>query len=409
MDSSFKRNFEKILLNTLAFFFCLTLVSYYLAANGKINNFPNYLSFLFLLIYLLLNFRELREDISRNLTQPLLMVVFFLFYLCMSILWSPDASLAKFFLYIGYSVLLLSFILSYLICQQKLVLFRIWILPLLILCATVSACYSIYFYYGIEDYQPLDEDRLYALGRLRNPVVGALSYGIAAVISGFYLLFARDITEKAIWGLCLLILMVAIWLTGTRGVWIGLLAVVSIHILTRAEWNYSKKLSALAAMIAVSISVIGIMYVAGGENFIGHRSLSFRPEIWMASLEKLWNYNILWGLGINANSELAHGQLTFQHSHSIYIATLFYGGVAGLMILVGLIWRILKTAFNADQSPESLQKEIALGAFIFGATAFALDGDRLLEKIDFHWIAFWLPVAMIMALGNKFPKNSQSF
>lgn len=401
-----KNKINTVLIYSLAFFFCLTLISYYLATNGKINNFPNYFSLIFLAVYGIFNSNRTILTTKPNLSSPLAITVLFLLYISLTTLWSPDVSLSIFLLYIGYSILLLSFMLSYLICHEHLPLFKVWILPLIVLSTTVSACYSIYFFYGIEDYHPLDEDRLYALGRLRNPVVGAFSYGITAVIAGNYVRSQTSLTDKFFWALCLLIIIIAISLTGTRGVWVGLAAVVVAYIAILPKLNLGRKLMMAGSFLLLAGTVLAVIYLLGGETFISHRSLSFRPEIWLASVQKVYAYNLWFGLGINANSELTHGHLTFQHSHSIYFATLFYGGILGFLLLAGLIVTALKHLYRVANSPE---KDLALGAFIFAITAFAIDGDRLLEKIDFHWIAFWLPLTLVITLGKRSSKESESF
>ncbi|MDH5738392.1 MAG: O-antigen ligase family protein [Gammaproteobacteria bacterium] len=401
-DQPYSPKIERFLIPVLACLFGLTLVSYYLAANGKINNFPNYLNFLALLAFAILIPRRFFLVLKTNWSPVWGWLIGFLVYLTLSGLWSENGGMPVSSLYLGYSLLLLTFIISFVLCYQQLPLFKSWCLPVLILAASVSATYSIYFYYGLADYHPLDEDRLYALGRLKNPVIGAFSYATALVFALFYFAHGKELLERLLWGGCLLILTWALWLSGTRAVWVGIGSLLLASAIFVPAWT--RKTATIIAVLLLPVLTTAIVYfqAATGDTLLGPRQLSFRPEIWAASLSKVWQTNPILGLGINSNSELPYGRYVFQHSHSIYFSTLFYGGLTALVLLAGLLVSCLRLAFR---QPDSQEKQMSLGTFVFSIFAFAVDGDRLLEKIDFHWIAFWLPVALIIAISHQQPSG----
>jgi hypothetical protein len=50
----------------------------------------------------------------------------------------------------------------------------------------------------------------------------------------------------------------------------------------------------------------------------------------------------------------------------------------------------------------------AISALSFGLTCLLIDGDKLLTKINFIWLLFWLPVAIafIQLKGEKKEPNT---
>jgi hypothetical protein len=44
---------------------------------------------------------------------------------------------------------------------------------------------------------------------------------------------------------------------------------------------------------------------------------------------------------------------------------------------------------------------LALSTLLYASITLMIDGNRLLEKIDFHWLVFWLPVALCLVATGK--------
>jgi O-antigen ligase len=406
---------SKSILNYLSsFFLLLTFITYFLAESGKVNNFPTYLLGLCVL-YAVITDREVRQLFihSSVLQWSFLILTYFAF----SSFWSNQVEwvgLAKAFSNVP---LLLGFMLGILICDRAFAGFTTLLIRILVLSATVSALYSIYLYMEVG-YQPSHEDRMYAMGRLGSPVMSALSYGIVVVFAIHMFLGSNDKVKQTGWLGCALILMYAIFLTGTVGVWIGvLLSLTTTHALHR-KLNLNQIILRLAMTL-----VLGILFVVGIYFLVPDlyaalfpRSFSFRPEIWSGAISRTLDHNAMFGFGHLDTGNMVMGNLEFHHAHSIYLSSFYYGGFIGLFLLLCLIvtafLMALNSAFGGTASNNSGPVQngmpnddgvgdrtlnlthLSLSTLVYGCLVFALDGDRLLEKVDLVWLVFWLPISL---------------
>jgi len=299
--------------------------------------------------------------------------------------------------YFGYAFLLVSFVLGIAVISSQYAEFLKWLLVVTVLSATISCGYSIFLYFYLPDYQPLVEERLYALGRLRNPVIAALSYGIAATIcANLALLHTRWM--RFLWSICFLLLLAGILFTETRSVWVGLIVSIPASVILQKGISPKSKAVMVGSFFAIAVITIVSTWLAGYWDEVLHRSMSFRPEIWMKTLQDTYQANLIFGNGIASNSELIIGELTFQHAHSIYFSTFFYGGLVGVLLLLVLIGACFNELVKLSVAPIVV---LALSTFLFAISSLFIDGDRLLEKIDFHWLVFWLPVALCLVATSK--------
>ena len=366
----------------------LTVSWYYLAANGKINNFPTYMAALAMIPLLALAPASL-ACIRKRLLYGVLVLIF---YLSLTAIWSPNASVVTIGKSFANACLLLTFVLGIVIVSLERPSFLKWFLVILVLSATVSCAYSIYLHFALPDYHPLVEARLYALGRLSNPVVGALSYAMAAVIC-VNLVFAQTGWIRWIWFICLSVLFYGTLLTETRSAGIGLILAVPACILLQPGLTRRDRTLALTAFMAVILLTLAITWAGGYWQEILHRATSFRPEIWQRVLADTLNQHPVFGAGITANSKLEIDGILFQHAHSIYFATFFYGGVMGLGLLVGLIGMCLQQLWRRPVTDLSI---LAASSLLFACSALFFDGDRLLTKVSYLWMVFWLPVSFCL-------------
>ena len=371
----------------------LTIVTYYLGTNGKINNFPTYLAAIAFLPFIII-----RPDSLASFSRPVvLLITVFVLYLVASAAWSDNAGPLLLAKYSGYAFLLLSFVLGIGVISSQYPDFLRWLLLVLVLSATISCGYSIFLYFYLPDYQPLIEDRLYALGRLRNPVIAALSYGIAVTVCA-NLLLLHSHWMRFLWSLCLAILLLGILLTETRSVWLGLMVSIPASVLLQKNIPLKTRTIIVGGFFLIVIITIAATWFTGYWDEVRHRAMSFRPEIWMKTLHDTYQANLILGNGIASNSELTIGDLTFQHAHSIYFSTFFYGGLVGIALLLALIGVCFRELIRPAMTPLLV---LALSTFLFAVSSLLIDGDRLLEKIDFHWLVFWLPVALCLAATTR--------
>ncbi len=374
----------------------LSIAAFFLAESGKINNFPTYaIGILFILLIVL------ERSAVRHFDAHLVLgITGLLTYFSLSALWADNGDFAVMLLYFGYSVLILSFVYSVLLLQmhyQEFLRFLVWFT---VLAAVVSASYSVHLHYAFPEYQPLLEDRLVALGRLHNPVISALSYGMAIVMALHLLIHGTNNNDRFFSGFCIIVLLVGVTLTYTRSVWIGISVATLYAIALYFPGSTWRRVAAAVLFLSV---VVAIVLASFGWDELVKRSTSFRPEIWGELINRTLQTNWLLGHGITADSSVAHssyehGTFSFHHAHSMYVATLFYGGVVGLLGFLGLL---VYLGLRLHQANSAEMRGLATMALIYSVVVMFFDGDRFLAKVDYFWIVFWLPVAITLIVDQQ--------
>lgn len=377
----------------------LTVITFYLGAKGQVNAFPTYLGGLAFLALAFLPGQSLAGQWRWTLqNRILLLTLVFTFYLALTTAWSPAATPDTTALYIGFAVLQLGFVVGLVWVLRRWPSLVEGLLSVCILAAAVSAVYSLYFFYGL-DYHPLvEKDRLYALGRLANPVIGALGYGAALVYAANRMMWRKDYGERAFWGLLALLLVYTVVMTGTRSVWVGFAGAVMALLVCSHRLSLRARIGLVVVAVIVATGALGFALHSPLRAEILRRSTSFRPEIWSDTLSHIHGLAWLVGNGINTASSVQDSGFVFEHPHSIYLATLFYGGALGLVQLLALLGLCF---YRLIRLPESELRNAALAALTFAATSLLFDGDYLMEKVDYFWIVFWLPIALAAWLSAR--------
>lgn len=359
----------------------LLIVLYYLGDDGQASFFPSYLLTLACLALL-----AFPGGHHAALSDPRVIVALVLIaWLGASPLWSGSFD----WQYPGYAALLATFVAGFMMAEKKYPALIDWVITVTILAAAISAAVSVYLFYFI-DYNPLDEkDRLFALGRNYQPTISAISYSIPLVMAAARLAFQKQPMVRAGYVVALVPLIWAVALTGTRGAWLGLGAalVASAIILFPMSWRLRG--IAAAGLVAALAAGVGIAMALGFDDYILRRSTSFRPEIWGATIERITAGNWLLGNGINVSAAVNWQHLRFDHAHSIYLSTMFYGGVVGFGLLMVLL---AMSGLPLVRKAMSERHAIAFATLAFAVITLAVDGNRLIAKVDHLWIAFWLPL-----------------
>ena len=323
-------------------------------------------------------------------------VVGFLAYMSVTTLWSGEPY--SLFLYFGYGLLLIAFLKSFALVQA-LNFDVFWGFRLsLIISAVFSAGVSIYIFNFIEP-SP-SGGRLQAMGGLYNPVVGALSYGAALIFTYSALVDTQSRVAKLLLFLGACILMLVIIYTGTRSVWVGLFVGLFMLFLSRRDLTLRRKVMVMFLLLAGIIMALVLLWHSKDSDlhrFIFERWTSHRPKIWVATIKQMLSYRLMVGYGINANESLAY-QAIYDHPHSIYLATLFYGGIIGLGLFMLMLLRMY---YAIIQNRSHAYFIYALPLLTYGLICLLFDGNRPLEKINFTWLLIWLPIGLAMAQEHE--------
>ena len=148
-----------------------------------------------------------------------------------------------------------------------------------------------------------------------------------------------------------------------------------------------------------------ILYLEFAATFgvLFPRAASSRPEIWLTVMESTFEHNLLFGFGYLATGSISTDNMEFMHAHSIYLATFYYGGLIGLTLLIYVITIVFKETCRANSTD---LHTIVLSSFLFAITTLIVDGDRLLLKIDYIWLVFWLPIALATIIEHNQKKQT---
>lgn len=330
---------------------------------------------------------ESRLCLAQNRTVFTLVSAFLLF-MCASVFWSEDPSLVG--KYLGYAILVFLFVQSLTLLNSKFPWFFKSFITLFCLAAAVSVAYSILLYHQIP-YQTEFDARMYSLGGLHNPMIGGLSYGAALILGIAHCVNQTEKIKKLLMALVCLVIFVGVIYTGTRSAWVGVIFAVLTLIMFHPKLSLTKKKICLALFILAFIVALLTLFQLGLTDALTKRSLSFRPEIWSEVMANMNGSALFFGHGLASNAAVEHLQYVFDHPHSIYLSTLFYGGIIGLSLFLTLSFWVLKNLIQNIQNPSSIY---ALALLVFGLVSLLVDGNRLVRKIDFIWLLIWLPIAL---------------
>jgi hypothetical protein len=319
----------------------------------------------------------------------IVLTTLFLVYMALSVAWSSsDERVIK---SLAEALLVFTFCLSIPISLTRFHWFLNTLVVLVILAAMVNCGYSIYLHFALPDYQPLPEPRLYSLGRLSNPVVGALSYGFATVLAAYMILREERWITKVAYTVAALLFIWAIVLTGSRGVYLALAAGVSVGVFLRYLGNL--KIQLLGVVFTLAFLAL-IAYLFLGSEMLFKRALSFRPEIWTEFIARTIAGNIWVGVGMTTDSTFQLPELLIKHPHSVLVSTFYYGGTIGLLTYLVII---VKSILALQQHKASNLRLLGTMLLVFGLTATLLDGDEIVTKVNYLWLLIWIPVAIAMA------------
>jgi O-antigen ligase len=383
---------SKLINYSTSFILLLLIASYFLAPNLRISYFPSYLIGLIGLSFALSG--RFNQVILQTPIISILLAITVI-AACISSFGASDAASAL--LVGGYGLLILTFVYCIAYLTEELSWFANALLGAVVTAACVSSAFSIYFFYSL-DYQPLDEHRLFALGGLSNPVRSAISYGAALTLAVSQLAACRERVLGLLLAVMAIILLVAIGLTGTRSVWIGLFVAICA-LLYIAPTSARRRVITIATFAGVCMLLSIAGYIYGYADAITSRALSFRPEIWTATIGEWLSGNWLLGAGMQATIDLRIPPNEFAHPHSLYLSTLYYGGLIGLALLILLIGKLLWVLVRVADPILRVQ---TLPLLLFGLTTLLFDGNRLIEKVDFLWLCFWLPIALTLHAEAKY-------
>jgi O-antigen ligase len=248
----------------------------------------------------------------------------------------------------------------------------------------LSCPVSFYFYY-IRDMHPLSY-RLYGIGQISHPILGA--YVMALVVVWGAQFRPLGWWKCLLWGGLLLLALAFIVLGQSRGAMLALI----IGICAMPLWGGGR----VAWIGCISILIAAWVGYQLFEPLILQRGLSYRPEIFLASLEMVAQKPFM-GLGIGSDYRVVTANYPegFDHSHNGFTHVAIELGIMGVVLWVGLWMSAFRIAWNHRQSREG---RLVLGSLVVSLVALQFDASSLWDTPRAEWFITWLPLALALAL-----------
>ena len=261
---------------------------------------------------------------------------------------------------------------------------------------------------GLFVLEPPDDGRLKGVGQLDVHVRAALVFGVSATCAVSWLMESKRTLSRVLAASLLLVLLVAVALSGSRNAWVAVPLGIAVYV--GACWFEQPRalLIASAIVICVGIAILGIALLQPElREWLLPRGDSFRIEIWTEIIRRWWDGGRWLGLGIQTTDDVVVGQYVMPHAHNLYLALLFQVGIVGLALFFWLVGLTLKTLWREYDRNEA---KLALSILAIALPSYLLDGYRLVDKIGWSWMLFWLPLAVAVGLrSNRVLEDAQRF
>ncbi len=368
------------------------LAGFYFFPKSKSHNTAYYV---LVLLPFLLSLR--RQDIVGYWQSSIFrLTIIFLVYLTLSLAWGEETTINDWIKYPKRLLYMLGFVCMIMAYYNPQYLNKLC--NVIVSVAVVMAVVSMVLY-DSSLYPP--PDRLKNFGILDHEVISASSYGFAAIM----LLYGCQLEHQhRLWiklsgfGILLLDML----LTQSRGPMLALIVTICI-----AELLLGKHRKLVTGFIIVSITAGILMFINaidapvwiarnGGDTY----RLEIWQHIWQRILESPW-----YGLGLSANETIVFPACScIPHPHNIFLATMLYGGILGLLALIILLAYSLMVAFRRFQCDQQVK---FLAFLLFGVLCGLTDGNKLIDHPRPMWLYFWLPIVLIAA--QQTPKSLRQF
>ena len=250
--------------------------------------------------------------------------------------------------------------------------------------AGLTSVITMVWFYADHDFL---RRRLAGFGAIFHPNDVGRLYGIAALSTYFGLVMGGTWgRSKALFIVILALLVAFVVLTGSRGSILALGAAVFAGAVAMRHWALVAAFS-LLVVGAVAAAMLGGM---GDLNAIS-RGSSYRSEIWAVVLDRIaerpW-----FGHGIEADETVPYSRGRAIHAHQMYLSNQFYGGVVATALLALMLAAAGRAAYRDFRSTGSF---VLAALLIFVIVGGLVDFGRLLHTVNWVWLVFWLPIALI--------------
>lgn len=269
------------------------------------------------------------------------------------------------------------------------------------ICTATLAAWHLVVMYGILDmpwaatmYQGIEQQRLevFCVKSANAMLATLLIAPQAAMLLGLILGEQKKALRYLGFAALVVLLLFLVALERRTGQVAILVAIVTCIVLYRNRLWYT--LFGAAVLCAILVLVFY-------PEFILSRGLSWRPAIWMSTLDSIGNAPFF-GHGITNKVtpvvvfDREHGVIEqFRHPHNMALSVIYFMGIFGLM-LWALLW-IPGVLTRIRTRPEHQRDGYMLIPLLVGVASLMFDGGDPLSPFHFDWFCFWIPAMLLLS------------
>ncbi|WP_165443740.1 O-antigen ligase family protein [Pseudomonas jilinensis] len=245
----------------------------------------------------------------------------------------------------------------------------------------LAAVVSTVDFYVLQGY-PL-RLRLQGIGQLSHPILGGYVIGLVAawLACGRVNLWVRL--------LALVVLLVFMLLTQSRGVWLAFLAVCVLMPL----WQSSRRGWLPLVLLVLAGAPLFFVFI----DVVLARGFSYRPEIWVKSLDMI-SLAPVWGVGFAADYHIVGGGgKVFDHSHNLLLHVAIMSGIPAVLMWL-TIWA--GVAWQGWRHRKTPLGSLLCASVVFSSVACLFDASSLWGTPRPEWFLTWLPLGIALGLGR---------
>ncbi|MBO6849165.1 MAG: O-antigen ligase family protein [Marinobacter sp.] len=383
----------------LIFSFCsiFSLLMWQQSTGAGLNIFDTLISLPTLLILAPLMIR--RGMIGRGFLLPSAPLLLYLLFTLVSMAWAIAPDYSKTFRAAG-QVLAIFILFSYLRFSGNTPLLKRALMLACISTAVIGAWHLVVVYGLLQ--MPW-ETTLYDGGRIAEmerygvkPINSMLATLLVAPQAAMLLGLIIDEDHKGFRALGLValavLLLFLVALERRTGQVSILVAIIACIILYRNRFWYT--VFGLAVIVSATVLIVV-------PEFILSRGLSWRPAIWLSTLDSIAHSPFL-GHGITNrvtpvtvfNDEVGVVE-HFRHPHNMALSIAYFLGIAGLSLWF-LIW-VPGLLRKLQQRAESQREGYIVITLLVGVAALMFDGGDPLSPFHFDWFCFWVPAMLLLS------------
>jgi O-antigen ligase len=351
------------------------------------------------LLFLLLTDAQVAESAGRFTRDPLFWCgSALLLYLGMSVFWSSGAGWMgvgqiwlRIFFIIGFTLLLAA-------SQWELPDSGSRILHAVILGVLISSVIIIIWFY----YAPPVDGRLRGLFRFDNPGRAGRMYAATLPFALCAIQLCRG-RWRVLAGCALVTAFAVVLLTDTRAAWLAAVVGMLVYVIAALQRDALRfmGLLLLCCVVAMLLALWAVDDPAM-RSALFPRGDSFRFGIWNAHVNDWLAGNYWFGHGQLVDRWVVVDGQNFRGAHNMYLSMLGHGGVPALVLFFTML---LWTGSRLLQHLDRPQARLGLALLLAGCAAFLLNGDRIIDKVNFVWFVLWYPMGIALAFGKPLNNN----